>query len=128
MNIEEIYEFNLSLCSVEASFPFGEDYLVFKVLGKVFCIVMLEKHPLSISLKCRPEISEYLRQEYSPHIIEGYHLNKKHWNTLLVEYLPSDLIKKQMIHSYEEVLLKLPSKIRKELKYEFIFPFSDFID
>lgn len=117
MNIEEIRAYTLSFPKTTEGFPFGSDYLVFKVLGKVFLIANLEKVPLSISLKCNPDWALELRENYEQ-IQAGYHLNKKHWNTLQAEYLPKELVQKMIQHSYEEVIKKLPKKLQNELNNE----------
>ncbi len=125
MNIEEIYEFCLALPDVTEDFPFDEQTLVFKTHGKIFLLCGLDAVPLRINLKCQPDLAEELRADHEPHITGGYHMNKKHWNTVYVESLPADLVKKMIVHSYEEILKKLPLKVRKELKYRFENPFSN---
>lgn len=124
MNIETIYEFCVALPEVKEEFPFGEDILVFKTHGKIFFLCFLEGIPLRINLKCQPDLALELRDLYPNKVVEGYYMNKKHWNTVFVEDLPTDLVKKMIIHSYEEVLSKLPLKIRKKILYEFQKPFE----
>ena len=84
MNIEELRDFALSLEDVEEGFPFGEDTLVFKTNNKIFLLVSLSAVPLQFNVKCDPEKALELREKY-PSVIPGYHMNKKHWNTVIVE-------------------------------------------
>jgi predicted DNA-binding protein (MmcQ/YjbR family) len=84
MNIEELRDYVLSLKNVEESFPFGEDTLVFKTNNKIFLLVSLSSSPLQFNVKCNPEKAIELREEYSS-ILPGYHMNKKHWNTIIVD-------------------------------------------
>lgn len=125
MNIEQIYNYCHSLPNVVEEFPFGEDILVFKVCNKIFFLCFLEAIPLRINLKCNPELALQLREEYDGIIVEGYHMNKKHWNTIFTENISNEMVKNLIIHSYEEVLKKLPLKTCKELKYTFVNPFSE---
>lgn len=119
MNIEEIYDFCQKLPNVTEEFPFGEEILVFKTHQKIFFLCFLDRNPLQINLKCEPETAILLREAYPTAVFSGYHMSKRHWNTIFPEKLPSNLVKKMLIHSYEEVLKKLPLKIRKTLSYEF---------
>lgn len=105
MNIEEIRDYCLSKENSEEGFPFGEKYLVFKVNGKVFLILMLDKFPAFFNVKTAPQWSEELREHY-PQITAGYHMNKKHWNSVLCEGLPQTLIKQLIDHSYDLVCKK----------------------
>lgn len=84
MNIEELRDYVLSLKEVNESFPFGEDTLVFKTNNKIFLLVSLLSSPLQFNVKCDPEYAIELREEY-PCILPGYHMNKKHWNTIIVD-------------------------------------------
>lgn len=84
MNIEELRDFVLSLKNVEEGFPFGENTLVFKINKKIFLLVSLSSVPLQFNVKCDPGWAIELREEYSC-ILPGYHMNKKHWNTIIVD-------------------------------------------
>jgi predicted DNA-binding protein (MmcQ/YjbR family) len=84
MNVEELRDYVLSLKDVKESFPFGEDTLVFKTNNKIFLLVSLSSSPLQFNVKCNPEKAIELREEYSC-ILPGYHMNKKHWNTVIVD-------------------------------------------
>lgn len=115
MNIEELREYCLSLKGVTEEFPFDETTLVFKVGGKMFCLTDLEGD-LSVSLKNDPERNSELREEF-PAIRPGYHLNKKHWNTIeLNGTLPDDMIKNLIDESYDSVTMLLPKKLQQEIK------------
>ncbi len=84
MNIEEIREYALSLKNVIEGFPFGNDTLVFKVNNKIFLLASLSSEILQFNVKCDPEYAMELREQYSC-ILPGYHMNKKHWNTIIVD-------------------------------------------
>ena len=109
MNIEFIREYCLNKKSTTESFPFDEDTLVFKVMGKMFCLTSLSE-PNSINLKCDPEKAIALREEYSS-VLPGYHMNKSMWNTVILDGTVSNkLICEWIDHSYDEVVKKLPKK------------------
>ncbi len=115
MNIEEIREYCISKEFVEETFPFDEDTLVFKVLGKMFLLISLSE-PNSFNVKCDPERSVELREQYSE-IIPGWHMNKKMWNTVYVNgSIPRKLLLELIDHSYEEVIKRLPKKTQALLK------------
>jgi len=108
MNVEEIRTYTLSKENVDEGFPFGEQTLVFKVNGKIFLLVSLTSQPLQFNAKCDPEKAIELREEYNC-IIPGYHMNKKHWNTIIVDNtLTSKQLKELITHSYE--LVNRPKK------------------
>lgn len=85
MNAEELREYVLQKTSVTEGFPFGEDTLVFKVKGKVFLLLALDASPLQFNVKCDPDKAIALREEYPEVVLPGYHMNKKHWNTVIVD-------------------------------------------
>lgn len=114
MDIEEIRNYNLSKRGVTEGLPFGDDTLVFKVLEKVFCLLNLDP-PHSINLKCDPEKAVELRERYEA-VRPGYHMNKKHWNTVdLDRSVPDKFIKEWIDHSYELVVDKMTKKEKEEL-------------
>ncbi|MEO8764839.1 MAG: MmcQ/YjbR family DNA-binding protein [Ginsengibacter sp.] len=84
MNIEEIRDYALSLKNVSESFPFGNDTLVFKAGKKIFLLASLNAEVLQFNVKCNPEYAMELREQYSS-VLPGYHMNKKHWNTIIVD-------------------------------------------
>nr|MBD3622446.1 MmcQ/YjbR family DNA-binding protein [Sunxiuqinia sp.] len=114
MNIEELRTWCISKKGVSEDFPFDETTLVFKVMGKMFALTDLEGD-LSINLKCDPEKAVELRELY-PCVMPGYHMNKRHWNTILLDgSVPDQLIRQWIDHSYEMVVEKLTKKQRNEL-------------
>jgi predicted DNA-binding protein (MmcQ/YjbR family) len=116
MNVEELRELCLSKKGVTEEFPFDAYTLVFKVMGKMFALVPLERLPSQCNLKCDPERSEALRADYDGVITPGYHMSKKHWNTLFLEQLPPQLIIELVDHSYDLVVASLTKKLQQELK------------
>jgi len=112
MNIEDIREYCLSKPGVEESFPFGETTLVFKVGNKIFLLLSLSEIP-QFNAKSDPERAIQLREEFDS-IQPGYHMNKKHWITVLVDgRLNQKLILEIIDHSYELVYHSLPKKIKE---------------
>ena len=109
MDIEAIREYVLQKEEVTEGFPFGNDTLVFKVNEKIFLLVALTAEPLRINMKADPETAISLREEFPDHIFPGYHMNKKHWNTVLVSAgLKTSLIKTMIDQSYD--LVQKPKK------------------
>lgn len=103
MDIEQLREYCLSKPEAEESFPFGPETLVFKVKGKIFLLVSLDKQPLQFNVKCDPEKAIELREEFSC-ILPGYHMNKRLWNTIIVEgTLSSQQLKEFVDDSYRLV-------------------------
>ncbi|MFD0863868.1 MmcQ/YjbR family DNA-binding protein [Sungkyunkwania multivorans] len=115
MNIEEFRDYCLSKKGVTEEFPFDAHTLVFKVMGKMFALSGLERVPPEVNLKCDPDRAVQLREAYDGEIFGGYHMSKKHWNTLRLTNLPPALIYELIDHSYDLVVAKLPAKVRKEL-------------
>lgn len=115
MNVEELRQACLSKKGVTEEFPFDADTLVFKVMGRMFALVALERKPPQCNLKCDPERAIELREEHDGNIIPGYHMSKKHWNTLYLENLPPGLIRELVDHSYDLVVSGLTKKLREEL-------------
>jgi predicted DNA-binding protein (MmcQ/YjbR family) len=104
MHIEELREYILQKPLVTEGFPFGEDTLVFKVKEKIFLLTGLNSSPLQFNVKCDPEKAIQLREEYPGCVLPGYHMNKKHWNTIIVDGTLSKKQLKEMIdHSYQLV-------------------------
>jgi predicted DNA-binding protein (MmcQ/YjbR family) len=105
MDIESLREYCISKKGVTESFPFGDDTLVFKVKGKIFALVNLNGD-LSINLKCDPTLAIELRERYSS-VTSGYHMNKKHWNTVIIDgSIPDKEVFSWIDHSYGLVLGK----------------------
>jgi predicted DNA-binding protein (MmcQ/YjbR family) len=115
MNIEQIREYCLSLPGVTEDMPFGVDTLVFRVMNKIFALVNLDGET-RINLKCDPARAIELREEY-PSIIPGYHMNKEHWNTLIMDgRLKRELIISLIDHSFKLIAESLPKAKKEELK------------
>ena len=96
-------------------FPFGPEVSVFKVAGKMFALSALGRTPLEVSVKCEPGLAVSLRQTY-PAIRPGYHLNKRHWNTVTLDgSLPDRLVRDLIEDSYDLVVSALPSRVRDQL-------------
>lgn len=115
MDLADVCAHCLSLPQVEETTPFGPDVLVYKVAGKMFALAIPDEHPARMNLKCDPDRALELRDQHET-IIPGYHMNKKHWNTLMLDgSLPSRLVRELIEHSYQLVKDSLPARIRKEL-------------
>jgi predicted DNA-binding protein (MmcQ/YjbR family) len=107
MNIESIREYILKKPSVTEGFPFGEDTLVFKVNGKIFLLAGLDEAPLQFNVKCDPEKAIQLREDHPESVLPGYHMNKKHWNTIIVDgRLTAKQLKEMIDDSYALVQKK----------------------
>lgn len=115
MNLEAFRNYCLNLKGTSEGFPFGGETLVFKVMGKMFALTDVE-HFESVNLKCDPEKAIELRESYSG-IQPGYHMSKKHWNTVLIRGDVNDsLIYELVDHSYELVVSSLTKKLQNELQ------------
>lgn len=115
MNAEDIREYCLQKNGVEEDFPFDTETLVFKVGGKIFLLMSLEKQPTFINVKTNPQWSEELRASHSQ-ITGAYHMNKTHWNSLVLDGLPKELVLKMIDHSYDLIFKKLTKKLQDEVK------------
>jgi predicted DNA-binding protein (MmcQ/YjbR family) len=105
----------LQLPGAVEEFPFGPETSVFKVAGKLFAISALDRTPLEVSLKCEPELAEQLRAGY-PAVRPGYHLNKRHWNTVTLDGSLSDQHVRDLVEdSYDLVVSALPRRLREQL-------------
>ena len=115
MDIETLRSYCLQKTAVEDGFPFGESTLVFKVAGKMFLLASLSANPLQFNAKCDPDRAIELREQYDA-IQPGYHMNKQHWNTIIIDgSLPSSLIRKLIDDSYDLIVQSLPKKLRETL-------------
>ncbi|TCI91344.1 MmcQ/YjbR family DNA-binding protein [Tenacibaculum sp. M341] len=119
MHIDQLREYCIQKKGVTEEFPFDEVTLVFKVMGKMFALVGLEKWErgeTKINLKCDPDWAEELRGEYES-IKPGFHMNKKHWNTVTFNHDVADSFAFELIdHSYDLVVKGMTKKLREELK------------
>ncbi|KQS26717.1 MmcQ/YjbR family DNA-binding protein [Dyadobacter sp. Leaf189] len=110
MNLETLREYCLEQPGVTEELPFGPDTLVFKVKGKVFLLTSLDSPQFGFNVKCDPEKAIELREKY-PDVLPGYHMNKKHWNTVNVNgSIPGDLLFEWVKESYDLVVKSLPKK------------------
>jgi predicted DNA-binding protein (MmcQ/YjbR family) len=115
MTPSEVRAHCLSFNGAEETFPFGPEVSVFKVAGKIFALSQLDSDSLRVSLKCEPELAESLREAHAA-VIPGYHLNKRHWNTVILDgSLPDEAIRDMIEDSYDLVVNKLPAESRNAL-------------
>ena len=115
MDIEKVRKYCLKKKGVTEGFPFNEDTLVFKVMGKMFCLTDLSR-PFGLNLKCDPELAVELREKYEG-VTPGYHMSKKLWNTVsLNSGIPERELIKWIDLSYDLVVDSLPKKLKAELE------------
>jgi predicted DNA-binding protein (MmcQ/YjbR family) len=118
VNAEALKAACLGFTGAEETYPFGTETAVFKVEGKMFALSQFHADDLKISLKCEPELAEQLRATH-PEIVPGYHLNKRHWNTVsLTGGLDDSMIRDLIEDSYDLVVSKLPKAKRLRLGWE----------
>jgi predicted DNA-binding protein (MmcQ/YjbR family) len=115
MDIETIRDYCLAKKEVEEGFPFGETTLVFKVRGKIFLLAGLDNPVLQFNVKCDPEKAIEWREQFAA-VQPGYHMNKKMWNTVVVDgSIPARIIRQMIDDSYQLVVMSLPKKSREGL-------------
>jgi predicted DNA-binding protein (MmcQ/YjbR family) len=115
MNPDALRDHCLSFRGAEETFPFGPETSVFKVAGKIFALSRLAANPLRVSLKCEPALAEQLRAAHAA-VLPGYHLNKRHWNTVIIDgSLPDEMIGDMVEDSYDLVVSELPRARRSAL-------------
>ncbi len=108
MDLEQLREYALSKPDVEETFPFGPDTLVYKIDGKMFLLTGFDSIPLQFNVKCDPDLALELREQYAA-VIPGWHMNKKHWNTVIIDGSISNKRLQELIdHSYQ-----LVAKVKK---------------
>mgnify|MGYP001038298832 FL=1 len=120
MNIEDLRDYCLSKPGATEDFPFDQHTLTFKVMGKLFALTSLKKWEggdHSLNLKCDPKKAIDYREKYPDEVFPGYHMSKKHWNTVVVDgpQLSTKLIQHLINHSYELVVSKLPKAKRQDI-------------
>ena len=113
MNLDVIQQYCTGKPMVTEEFPFDHDTIVWKVAGKMFCLGNISNFS-TINLKCDPEFALELRETY-PQVRPGYHMNKKLWNTVELEGMNEAFVLKLIDHSYNEVVQKLPSKVKSQI-------------
>lgn len=112
MDIEAIRSYCLGMDDVTEGFPFGEETLVFKAGGKIFLLLALDEQPARMNVKCDPDRAIVLRETYAS-VLPGYHMNKKHWNTIVLDgALDTSAIKNEIAHSYQLITAK-KTKLKK---------------
>ncbi len=99
MDIEILREYVLAKADVTEGFPFGDSVIVFKVKAKIFLLVQLDTQPVQFNAKCDPELAIELREQYPSAVLPGYHMNKKHWNTVIAD---GTLTKKQLLQMIDD--------------------------
>lgn len=103
MTHKEVEEYVLTMPNARLDYPFSEDVAVYKVGDKMFALIAEKSSPVRISLKCDPQLSLVLREKYES-VMPGYHLNKKHWNTIILSgQLPWEEVQDLIRHSYNLV-------------------------
>ncbi|GGS44826.1 MULTISPECIES: MmcQ/YjbR family DNA-binding protein [Streptomyces] len=116
MTPQQLRAFCLSFNAAVEDFPFNPETSVFRVLGKMFALAGLDARPLTVNLKCDPEDALRLREEHEGLIVPGWHMNKRHWNTVTVDGgLPDRLVKELIEDSYDLVVAGLPRAERLRL-------------
>ena len=117
MNVEEVRDYCLAKKGVTEEFPFDNDTLVFKVMGKIFLLTSLTFQPFRVNLKMDTELVGEYRDKY-PDVQPGYHMNKKYWNSVYFDSgtIPRKELLFMLEHSYNEVIKGLPKKTQAELK------------
>ncbi|GLF93781.1 MmcQ/YjbR family DNA-binding protein [Streptomyces yaizuensis] len=114
MRADRLRAFCLEFNDAVEDFPFGPGVSVFKVAGKMFALSSLDATPLTVNLKCEPENALRLRAAY-PAIVPGWHMNKRHWNTVTVGELPDRMVRELIEDSYDLVVAGLPRALRLRL-------------
>jgi len=115
MELDHLKQYCAQKPGTQESYPFGPDTLVFKVGGKMYALTGIDEKPLRVNLKCDPEQAQVLRAMHK-NIIPGYHMNKEHWNTIILDgLLPDELIFRLIDESYSLVVEKLPRLTREAL-------------
>jgi len=108
MTVDSFREYCLSKPQATEGAPFGQDNIVFKITGKMFALLALDEVPTRVNLKCDPDLALELRDRYEQ-VEPGYHMNKKHWNTVVLDgVIPEREVKEMIDHSYELVVQSLP--------------------
>ena len=115
MSPAELRDYCLSFTGAEETFPFGPETSVFKVAGKMFALSQLGADLLCVSLKCEPALAEALRGAHAA-VLPGYHLNKRHWNTVIIDgSLPGEAVRSMIEDSYDLVVSSLPRERQRAL-------------
>ena len=115
MTTADLHKLCQSLAGAVEQYPFGPTAAVYKVGGKMFALIGVDADPPSINLKCEPTLAEQLRDNY-PAIQPGYHMNKRHWNTVTVDQsIPDSMVREMVEDSYDLVFESLPARVRTQI-------------
>ncbi|MEL5956542.1 MmcQ/YjbR family DNA-binding protein [Streptomyces sp. CLV115] len=114
MTPQQLRAFCLEFNASAEEFPFSPEILVFKVLGKMFALSTLDARPLTVNLKCDPDEAVRLREKYDA-VVPGWHMNKRHWNTVTVSGVPDRVLRELIEDSYDLVVAGLPKAQRLRL-------------
>ncbi len=117
MDIEALRTYCLSKEHVTEDFPFDDNVLVFRLVDKLFALTNINAEEATVNLKCAPDYALTLREDYPEWVRPGYHMNKKHWNTVDYAHLPQELIEDLVTHSYDLIRQSLPKYKQKELGF-----------
>jgi len=116
MYIDQLKNYCIVKKGVEECFPFDEETLVFKVMGKMFLLVGIDSKPVEFNVKCDPELAIQIREKYDC-VQPGFHMSKTHWNTVVCDgSVPKKTLKEWIDHSYDEVVKGLTKKLKAELE------------
>ncbi|RKX88441.1 MAG: MmcQ/YjbR family DNA-binding protein [Candidatus Cloacimonadota bacterium] len=116
MNLAQLRNYFTTKAGSFEDFPFDETTMVIKIQNKMFALIALEKDPLEISLKCDPYLAESFRTQYKA-VSAGYHLNKRHWNSIVLDgSIPNKVVLEMIDHSYQLVFDKLTKKNKAEIE------------
>lgn len=116
MELDDLIEYCMAKSGVEETTPFGPDTLVYKVAGKMFALAGVEDYPARVNLKCDPDRALELRGQYDA-VIPGYHMNKRHWNTVILDGSLGDVLERDLVdHSYALVVAGLTKQARATLE------------
>lgn len=117
MDIEQVREYALTMPNATEDMPYGNDWLIFRVGGKIFLHIWLESPVPTCAVKLEPEFGQELRERYEG-VRAAYHLNKQHWNDIYLEQTSDEQVKEWIKRSYQLVFSKLPKKVRDELSID----------
>ncbi len=119
MTARALQKLCLGFPGASETFPFGPEHSVFKVEGKLFAISALAASPLKVSLKCEPELAEQLRASFPDAVAPGYHLNKRHWNTVTLDgSVPDAMVRDMVEDSYDLIVAAMPRAVRERLGWK----------
>ena len=119
MTAAQLRKLCLSFPGAYEDFPFGPETSVFRVERKLFALSALAASPLKVSLKCEPELAAELRGSYPDAVVPGYHLNKRHWNTVLCDgALPDAMVRDMVEDSYDLIVAAMPAVVRERLGWK----------